>query len=923
MSAFQTSEVYNYVVIDASLVRDAASYEYLENILLSMLKVNHANVPAVCVVADNSESSATLKSICENFGVDLIGLQNKGEEDPGSYIAANFKKAAMKAPVPENKYSAYSHAIYPVNHISESVTITDTTKTFTVYGSYVIVKTDSSQSGTFSANVGGPIHTESLKSNLASGTTYSFYRLGQGQHELQITAEGTVAVTAIYSDAKPLYESLVMLGFEDNDLSASTTNRTGGTSKVDLKVVSDSEKGNVLNVKGINNGSLVIPAKLSHGQKYRISGQFKVLSMQNDGDYLNLYINQKTYADDSAEEKILSGNQVQGTRKYLKPVIGEWVDFSEEYTPAHTVNDVETSDYTEISFMLGSGYDTCEYRIDNIVIEPVVEDTALKIGYPGSKYENGLIQDFNDDEIVSDWGNRSATNVVQNDGTLKIATDNVGKYNPEIARINNIYLTPGRYYKVSFSVWTTDDEEYTLNMYPLRGATRQLRSDGTTPLAPAPATSSYKFNDKVTKTKTTYEHIFNLERQNVSGNTKSSDDAGVTSLVLQLFDSNGAKFETWGNKTIYMDDFKLEPLELAYNGDFEKGAAYYGAHGGLATSIVEEDGNNVLKVDTPCGYPVSFYPDLFQGRAYRISMDIKGDADAVAAGGKVTATFETTSDLGGYSTSPISNVAVTTEWKTITAGFAYHNDNYLYQAFPHLKIKPSSTGSAGNIFIDNVKVEEISLAGNYIQDKNIYGGNFRERVVMGSDDKNFKDGFLYKVYSEDENDDETIYTFGEGKVHRVMFNLNSPDERIDILMDSAIVWGSAKATLGYGDISEWGTVKLGTVKRSNAKITAEFTTSDFTKDAILKGKADVDNNDTPKSIVVLMAVYNSDNKLIDVKKSAAVEVGKQGKKTVTIESAALSDTANSAKLFVLDSVTTISPYIPLVEGESFITKTVQ
>lgn len=930
-SAFAQNTLYNYVVIDASLVGDdAASYEYLENILLSMLKVNQSDVPAVCVVADNSDSSAALKSVCENFGVDLIGLQDIGEEDAGSYIAANFNKAAMKAPVPENKQSAYSHAIYPVNHISEPVTITDgATETFIVYGSYVIVQTDATQSGTFSANVGGPIHTESLKSNLASGSTYSFYRLGQGQHELQITAEGTVAVTAIYSDAKPLYESLVMLGFEDNDLSASTTNRTGGTSKVDLKVVNDSEKGNVLNVKGKlanNNGALVIPAMLRHGQKYRISGQFKVLSMQNDGDYLNLYINQKIYADDSAEEKILSGGQGQGHRSMLKPVIGEWVDFSVEYTPTHTVtsggNTVEASDYTEISFMLGSGTDTCEYRIDNIVIEPVVEDTALKIGYPGSKYENGLIQDFNDGTKVADWGNRSATNNVQTDGTLKIATDNIGNYNPEIARINNIYLTPGRYYKLSYSVWTTDDEEYTFKIVPYHtGATRQLRSDGTAALATVTKTDGY--TDKVTKTKTTYEHIFNL------GRTAASDDAGITTFMLSLLDSTGAEFEktaeAWGNRTIYMDDFKLEPLDIAYNGDFENGAKYYGAHGGLATSVVEEDGNNVLKVDTPAGFPVSFYPDLFKGRAYKLSMDVKGDADAVAAGGNITATFETGSSLGNYSYNALSKVMVTEEWQTLTNTFVFKDSNttpYPYQAFPQLKIKPSSTGKAGDIFIDNVKIEEVSLTGYHLQEKNIYGGNFRERVLVANDDKTFKDGFLYKVYSKDESGNEDIYTFGESKEWRFVFNLNSPDERIDIFMDSAFVWGSDKVTYGYGDISEWETMKLGTVKRSNAKITAEFTAKDFSTNAILKGKADVDNNDVSKKMVVLMAVYDADNKLIDVKMSGVTEVGKQGKASVTIESAALSNTANSAKLFVVESGA-LMPYVNLTEGVTYITKTAQ
>ncbi len=922
-TAFTQKTLYNYVVIDASLVGDdAASYEYLENILLSMLKVNQSDVPAVCVVADNSDSSATLKSVCENFGVDLIGLQNKGEEDAGSYIAANFKKAAMKAPVPEYKYSAYSHAICPVNHISESVTITDATKTFNVYGSYVIVETDSAQEGTFTANVGGA-EADFKKEGLASGATYSVYRLGQGQHELHITATGSVTVTGIYSDAAPIYESLIMLGFEDNDLSATTTSNIGNATWVDLKFVKDSEKGNVLSVKGKRadrNGALNIPVMLRHGQKYRVSGQFKAVALQNDTDKLNLYFNQMVYADDAAEEKILSGKYGQGNRTRLNPILGEWVDFSVEYTPAHEVavsgNTVEASDYAEISFMLGSGYDSCEYLIDNIVIEPVVEDEALKIGYPGSKYENGLILDFSE-ELISDWNNRGATNdVVKADGILKITTTGSAS---EIARINNLYLTPGRYYKVSYSVWTDDGVEYTLKMGPYHDKTRQKRSDGGTVTKGVVKTATTAFSDKVGAEKTTCEHIFNL------GRTAASDDAGYSFLGFSLFDSTGNTISSWGDQTIYMDDFKLEPLDIAYGGDFEKGTGYYGAHGNLEPTIVTEDDNSYLTIGCPAGtYPVAFYTDLFKGRAYKISMDVKGDTEAVTAGGTVTATFESTSAMGNYNESPIENVAVTTEWQTLKGTIIYGGTDYPYQVFPRLKIiAKTDISGTGSISIDNVKIEEVSLKENWLVDKNLYGGNFRERVAMGSDTIELKNGFLYKVYSKDENDNETIYTFGEGKEFRLMFNLNAPDERIDIFMDSAIVWGSDnKDTLGYGDISEWETVKLGTVKRSNAKITAEFTAKDFSTNAILKGKADVDNNDVSKKMVVLMAVYDADNRLIDVKMSGVTEVGKQGKASVTIESAALSNTANSAKLFVVESGA-LMPYVNLTEGVTYITKTAQ
>lgn len=927
-SAFNQGTLYNYIVIDASLVKDSASYEYLENILLSMLKVNNASIPAVCVVAENSENLAPLKSVCENFGVDLIGLQNKGEEEEGKYIAANFNKAAMKAPVPANKQSAYSHAIYPVNQLSESITITDTTKTFPVYGSYVIVKTDASGSGTFSANVGGATGTGFIKENLASGATYSAYRLGQGQHELQITATGTVTVTAIYSDAAPIYESLVMLGFEDNDLSTSTTNKSGNAAWVDLEVVSDSEKGNVLNVKGKRsdrNGALVIPVMLRHGQKYRVSGQFKAVSMTNyDTDAMNIYFYQKGYADPAASEKVLSGAHATGKREMITPTVGAWQNFSTEFTPTHQGKisgaTVDVSDYAEICFMLGGGLNDCEYRIDNIVIEPVVdEDTALKIGYPGSKYENGLIQNFNDGTKVTEWGNRAATNVVQADGTLKITTTGGGGGNvPELARINPVYITPGRYYKVSYSVWTTDDAEYTFGFNPYHNASRQQLSDGTTALKAGVVRTSTVSSDKVTKAKTTYEHIFNL------GRTGASDDAGYTTFILSLANGDGTAITndaaSWNGKIIYMDDFKIEPLDIVYNGDFEKGAAYYGADSALTASIVEEDGNSVLMVDTPAANSyIKFYPDLFQGRAYRISMDVKGDAEAVNADGKITATFETTSAMGNYSPSPISNKAVTTEWKTITADFAYHNNTYPYQTFPILKISPTTTGSAGNIYIDNVKIEEISLKENYVQGRDLYGGSFRERVVMGSDDAYFKNGFLYKIYSKDESGNETIYNFDEGKVHRVMFNLNAPDERIDILMDSAIVWGSAKTTLGYGAISEWETVKLGTVKRSNASVTAEFTAKDLSENAILSGKADVDNNDAAKNVVVIMAVYDAYDTLIEAKMSDVTQIGKQGKVSVTINSEKLKDTANSAKLFVLD-YNTLCPYVDLEEGVTHITK---
>lgn len=931
------------VVIDGSIINNS---EYLENVLLSLLEVTCENAAKVTIVFDGEIGAATA-DICENFDAKAISLAEAEEGAEASYITKNLAASVIDAPVPELKKSSLSRAMLPVNQLDASATLTDASAIYTTYGSYLIIKTSGEGSYTVSID-GGASGNGGYWFDESSTGMVSAYRIGDRQHSVKITATGTVTIEGIYSESKPIYESLVNLGFEDNNISVFDTLLQGNTSWAKLEWATDDEQGGVAKFTGVRtdrNAEMRVPVMLRHGSAYEVSAKVKVLSKTNDTDLFRVRGRQLLKMPGVTDDEITTQSElIDEVTTLINPDDG-WTTVSAVITPEHetisktidgTAYDMTTSEYGYIVFYLGSGFSTDSFLIDDISIAPV--STGLPIR------ETNVLYDFENGETYAElttahnyrkmhWVNKASAGATKfaiqaekgnAENTVMFDDSTSG---PEILRVGGAVLYPGKIYNWSFKARNTGTGTgYTMSWSGYRTNARQVDELGTTPTTKVETNPTITGNSmSLTNEWQTFSGTFFADR------STHTDYIGGTEFILNLKQNNANVSDLAkdnGAFAMEIDDFSITPAEtdnLTYCESFDGSTVHkYAKSSANAVSVADTGDsahNKALKVSMTGNLgtahstgsvrtfenAVVFYPAMLLNHRYKISFDAKIEDLEYAT--TATGTHANNAILrlnvdasASYADATRVQRTDTTksitegDWQTYTYDITYGIKGAYVQRFPLMYV--GLWNAKGTLYIDNIKVEDITLeTANVHKANQKVRENQRYRFIF-EDSADAVKGYVWKIH-----EGSKIYASGEWNKNRIMFANYAPE--------------GAKLTLSIsfvrqdGLLGGWHEAYLGEVVYIADDVKALFTASDFTVGEKLSASVTFRAGNADQNVVAMLAVYDENNKLLNLAQNTEGTVGiiAYDTKTITVESLALTNDAHHAKLFVWNGTDRIKPHV--------------
>lgn len=927
------------VVIDGSIINNS---EYLENVLLSLIEVTCADAAKVTVVFDGEIGAATA-DICENFDAKAISLAEAEEGAEASYITKNLATSVIDAPVPELKKSSLSRAMLPVNQLDASVTLTDASAIYTTYGSYLIIKTSGEGSYTVSID-GGASGNGGYWFDESSTGMVSAYRIGDRQHSVKITATGTVTIEGIYSEAAPIYESLVNLGFEDNNISVFDTLLQGNTSWAKLEWATDAEQGGVAKFTGVRtdrNAEMRVPVMLRHGSAYEVSAKVKVLSKTNDTDLFRIRGRQLLKMPDVTDDEITTQSQTIDDATTLINSNDGWTTVSATITPEHetvsktidgTAYDMTTSEYGYIVFYLGSGFSTDSFLIDDISIAPVstglpIRETNVHYDFENGETYNGLIADNGYRKMR--WINKGSAFAIQkekNNAENTVMFDD-STSDAEIFRVGGAVLYPGKIYNWSFKARNTGTGTgYTMSWSGYRTSGRQVDELGVTPTVKVETNPTITGNTmSLSNEWQTFSGTFFTDRDTVT------DYIGGTEFILNLKQNNSnvsnlAKDN--GAFAMEIDDFSITPAEtdnLTYSESFDGSTVHkYAQSSANAVSVADtgdESHGKALKVSMTGDFgnahstgsvrtfenAVVFHPAMLLNHRYKISFDVKAESLEYASAATGTHAnnailrlnvdgSNSYADAVRVQRTDVTNTITVGDWQTYTYDVTYGIKGAYVQRFPQMYL--GLWNAKGVIYIDNIKIEDITLETAYVWKANQkVRENQRYRFIF-EDSADAVKGYVWKIH-----EGSKIYASGEWNKNRIAFANYAPE--------------GAKLTLSIsfvrqdGLLGGWHEAYLGEVVYIADDVKALFTASDFTVGEKLSASVEFRAGNADQDVVAMLAVYDENNKLLNLAQNTEGTVGitAYDTKTITVETLALTNDAHHAKLFVWKGTDRIEPHI--------------
>ena len=932
------------VVIDGSIINNS---EYLENVLLSLLEVTCENAAKVTVVFDGEIGAATA-DICENFDAKAISLAEAEEGAEASYITKNLAASVIDAPVPELKKSSLSRAMLPVNQLDASATLTDASAIYTTYGSYLIIKTSGEGSYTVSID-GGASGNGGYWFDESSTGMVSAYRIGDRQHSVKITATGTVIIEGIYSESKPIYESLVNLGFEDNNISVFDTLLQGNTSWAKLEWATDDEQGGVAKFTGVRtdrNAEMRVPVMLRHGSAYEVSARVKILSKTAADGLFRIRGRQLLKMPGVTDDEITTQSQtIDDATTLINPEDG-WTTVKATITPEHetvsktidgTAYDMTTSEYGYIVFYLGSGFSTDSFLIDDISIAPV--STGLPIR------ETNVLYDFENGEtfesLTADngyrkmrWVNKASAGATkfaiqaEKDNAENTVMFDDSTSGTEILRVGGAVLYPGKIYNWSFKARNTGTGTgYSMSWSGYRSNARQVDELGQTPVV-ATVTAAPTVQEDSTMSLTnewqTFSGTFFTDRDKVT------DYIGGTEFILNLKQNNAnvsSLAKDNGAFAMEIDDFSITPAEtdnLTYSENFDGATEHKyakssadavsvadtgdSAHGKALKVSMGDFNNTASKPERTFENAVVFYPAMLLNHRYKISFDAKIDdleyyTDATTGTTADNAILRlnvdspaTYADATRVQRTDTTKSITEGDWQTYTYDITYGIRGAYVQRFPLMYV--GLWNAKGILYIDNIKVEDITLeTANVHKANQKVRENQRYRFIF-EDSADAVKGYVWKIH-----EGSKIYASGEWNKNRIMFANYAPE--------------GAKLTLSIsfvrqdGLLGGWHEAYLGEVVYIADDVKALFTASDFTVGEKLSASVTFRAGNADQNVVAMLAVYDENNKLLNLAQNTEGTVGiiAYDTKTITVESLALTNDAHHAKLFVWNGTDRIKPHV--------------
>ncbi|MBP3360018.1 MAG: hypothetical protein J6N52_04125 [Clostridia bacterium] len=879
------------VVIDASIA-GAGEEKFFESVLLTIQSFDKTPYVAIVSESSNEASFNYTESLAVNFDVDWICLEDLGEADS---VMNELTYKPIGAPKPGKKLSSYSSVVDP--ELKYSGTITDETKKIMVYGEYVMIKTGAA-SGKYSVK----INNINSSSDIASSDGVTFYkdRLGKvNWSEVVITATGTVDILGVYSDAVPETD-VIKLGFEDNDITVlrpydanmSWESNVDGDAAVRTK-------------KTRNTGDVDVAVKLNFGVEYKISAKVKPIS-----DFTDIMIHKKQLRTD-AEGYLTTGSGFASTAVKVTP--GEWTEISTTFIPEQKVYvgggkyAEDGTEYCQIAFRGGPGDNSntdAEFYIDDIVIEKVIPSEKLysfDIDFENKSAAPGYLN--TGDKVTASYvegAGEDGGTVVQFTGPSS-----------EMVRVNDFYLTPNRYYTISYKIRGISDNS--VGLYPLLFAERagKLKRSNGDDASIYPNTGNYPClsGAQISKEWQTVTYTYHPTAE-------YSDYEGRTNMYFRLCTANSAGAYFNDSAIIQLDDFKVIPEDLIYGGDFEGNVSpdnkRYAAQVAFE-SITGMDGNPTKALKWGFNTDASelyWYLACRPGKKYRFSFDYKaaeGNSFTVSpilhyATSKIKDANGETIPYTGKGFIYLTNAKTAeAEWQTLTAEFVYE-DAYGFVVSPSLWLRAGTKDAAnkeGAVYLDNLKLVEVP----YIDNINAAELSFGKRTaVTFADNIGGNMGYIYKVYSDD-----AIYASGYTKSPAFSFN------------NYAAYGKKLYADIQYidseGNISAPCTGELGLVTGGDVKFSAEAgfatTVNDFYDGKVI-GKALIQNDENTKTVMLGIAVYEIDDAGNEIRilsfDTTDCNLAPYEEKSFTVEPKAIDADKNlSAKVFVWDSLTGLTP----------------
>lgn len=617
------------------------------------------------------------------------------------------------------------------------------------------------------------------------------------------------------------------IGFEENNIYSVSG---GGITRT---IVEDTDNGSKYALKVECTGApsdLTVPVAVKEGQKYLVSARIKPIKTGDSTGraVMRVLLHQSSGSYPATILTYSGGSQTMA--------IGRWHNVSAEISATTTATENFMFRFGDNNTNSGS-----EYIIDDIIITQITEKKYIvDINFDNeSLYNSGTCTTVTAEADFSTGVGGYINYFSRNGG--KGAEINGVYGGLKLINMKKVLLKPNTTYKISYDMlqMKTDAIGKAIRMGINRGGYHK-RSDETT--------------DAKRQLSNVYSDVYEIK--DTSWHTVTQY---ITTSDINAFDEYGycdLYFDVWSDSTCtkriqgawlkcQIDNLKVEEVNVLNGADFESGklpktfesssANYNSEKGYLEVEVATADDKS----------DIMFGTGMETGTDYVLSYYIKG-----TEGLKIQALYNGIIETGVGAWGNIgSQVTLSDSWVQCTSVVNYTGSGAV--TYPSIIFRPKE--NTGTYMLSDVRLMKKSDTYVYAQaDNGLYSG---ENTIV-----NFKDntgvtptGYTFNIYSKDLSGNKVIYWSGMTTQKAVSYKVSAP---VGTKLYATVVAMASDNSQSAEYETELGTVAV----LRKLSVNLSFADGDD-----IVGVVNVSNDATQRNMILYLAQYDDDNRLVAVK----------------------------------------------------------